>query len=228
MGLKGISIKPSDLNISGQTAGDILYYNGTNWIRLAKGTADQTLRMNAGATAPEWDTVSNATSTLVVLDNHTATGNESTYTYTPSSALLFTTYSKIIIEIALDCTDTFNLQMVLNAVAGTSNDSAGFRWTGAAQADFSSFATTQLQIASSSLISNTISKCVSHIEFTAVDDDADAIMGHCISCGKLGENAELMNLSVAGIKTITSIETKSSASSWKIGSTITTYGVLRA
>lgn len=37
-------------------AGDIQYHNGTNWIRLAKGTAGQVLTMNAGATAPEWQT----------------------------------------------------------------------------------------------------------------------------------------------------------------------------
>lgn len=36
--------------------GDIIYHNGTQWTRLAKGTAGQVLEMNAGATAPEWDT----------------------------------------------------------------------------------------------------------------------------------------------------------------------------
>lgn len=36
--------------------GDILYYDGTNYIRLAKGTADQILTMNDGATAPGWET----------------------------------------------------------------------------------------------------------------------------------------------------------------------------
>lgn len=35
-------------------AGDILYFNGTDWVRLAKGTARQVLAMNAGATAPSW------------------------------------------------------------------------------------------------------------------------------------------------------------------------------
>ena len=37
-------------------AGDIFYWNGTTLVRLAKGTAGQTLKMNAGATAPEWVT----------------------------------------------------------------------------------------------------------------------------------------------------------------------------
>lgn len=35
-------------------AGDTLYHNGTNIARLPKGTAGQSLVMNAGATAPEW------------------------------------------------------------------------------------------------------------------------------------------------------------------------------
>jgi hypothetical protein len=32
-----------------------MYYNGTDWIRLAKGTADQVLTMNDGATAAGWE-----------------------------------------------------------------------------------------------------------------------------------------------------------------------------
>ena len=37
--------------------GDIIYSNGTDsWTRLAKGTAGQVLKINAGATAPEWGT----------------------------------------------------------------------------------------------------------------------------------------------------------------------------
>jgi len=39
------------------TAGDMLYFNCTAWTKLPKGTAGQTLKMNAGATAPEWVTV---------------------------------------------------------------------------------------------------------------------------------------------------------------------------
>ena len=38
------------------TQGDLLYHDGTNGARLAKGTGLQQLRMNSGATAPEWFT----------------------------------------------------------------------------------------------------------------------------------------------------------------------------
>ncbi len=36
--------------------GDIIYRDSTQWQRLPKGTANQEIRMNAGATAPEWHT----------------------------------------------------------------------------------------------------------------------------------------------------------------------------
>ena len=53
--------KIADNNVTGakiamgsDAAGDVLYYNGTDYVRLAKGTATQVLAMNSGATAPEW------------------------------------------------------------------------------------------------------------------------------------------------------------------------------
>lgn len=42
------------LDAVGTTQGDILYHNGTDWVVLAKGTANQLLAMNSSATAPEW------------------------------------------------------------------------------------------------------------------------------------------------------------------------------
>jgi len=55
------TITPSDNTVTGakialgsDAAGDVMYYNGTNYVRLAKGTAGQVLTVNSGATAPEW------------------------------------------------------------------------------------------------------------------------------------------------------------------------------
>lgn len=36
------------------TQGDTLYHNGTSWVKLAKGAYGTELKMNSGATAPEW------------------------------------------------------------------------------------------------------------------------------------------------------------------------------
>lgn len=51
---KGPKVLVSSLTLSSGAAGDVVYHNGTNLVRLAKGTAYQSLRMNSGATAPEW------------------------------------------------------------------------------------------------------------------------------------------------------------------------------
>ena len=51
------------------TQGDILYRDGSGLQRLAKGTANQTLQMNGGATAPSWVTVAPATSDFVRIAN---------------------------------------------------------------------------------------------------------------------------------------------------------------
>ena len=63
------SIDGTHLALGSDAAGDIMFYNGTDWVRLPKGSAGQVLEMNAGATAPEWkDSVSlNAVATAIAL-----------------------------------------------------------------------------------------------------------------------------------------------------------------
>ena len=53
--------------LTGYTAGDILYASGTDTLaKLAKGSADEVLTMNAGATAPEWAAATTGDITSVV------------------------------------------------------------------------------------------------------------------------------------------------------------------
>ena len=62
----------------GATEGDMLYRTSTAWTRLAKGTAGQFLKMNAGATAPEW--VTGAGGWALVSSSSTWTGGTQTVT----------------------------------------------------------------------------------------------------------------------------------------------------
>lgn len=48
----GTAYKPADLAIASQAGGDILYFNGTNWVRLAK---DEGKYLKSGAAAVSWD-----------------------------------------------------------------------------------------------------------------------------------------------------------------------------
>ena len=52
-----LAVASGGTGLASYTAGDILYYaSGTTLTKLAKGTASQQIRMNSGATAPEWFT----------------------------------------------------------------------------------------------------------------------------------------------------------------------------
>ena len=72
--LPTITVAKGGTNLTSFTAGDILYATGaTTLAKLAKGSGSDTLKMNSGATAPEWVTVAPATSDVVKLTNQTAT-----------------------------------------------------------------------------------------------------------------------------------------------------------
>ena len=62
------AVDGSDISIAGETEGDMAYYNGTEWVRLPKGSANQSLVMNSGATAPEWQSGGSTEDVEVVLD----------------------------------------------------------------------------------------------------------------------------------------------------------------
>jgi hypothetical protein len=62
---------PSDLAITSQAQGDIIFFDGTNWVRLAPGTSGQFLK-TLGATAdPAWATVSVGGKVLQVVNTQT-------------------------------------------------------------------------------------------------------------------------------------------------------------
>jgi hypothetical protein len=54
------------------TAGDIIYRNATVPVRLGIGTANQVLKVNSGATAPEWGTVSSGSFTKITSSTFSA------------------------------------------------------------------------------------------------------------------------------------------------------------
>jgi hypothetical protein len=52
------SVDGTDIALGSDATGDIMYYDGTNWVRLAAGTTGQVLQTN-GASAPTWVTKPN-------------------------------------------------------------------------------------------------------------------------------------------------------------------------
>ena len=74
----------TDVGTTLTTQGDILYRDGSGLQRLAKGTAGQVLKINSGATAPEWGTDAGgkigAVTNTMITDIHTLTTGAGTWT----------------------------------------------------------------------------------------------------------------------------------------------------
>lgn len=69
------------IKIGAEAAGDMFYSDGTDVVRLAKGTANQRLSMNAGATAPEWQTVAAGGGNFTLVSTQTLGGAGTTLTW---------------------------------------------------------------------------------------------------------------------------------------------------
>ena len=50
----GSKVSATALTVSSQAQGDILYYNGTNWVRLAAGTDKMLLQTQGSGANPQW------------------------------------------------------------------------------------------------------------------------------------------------------------------------------
>jgi hypothetical protein len=96
-------------------AGDLIYGTADNTVaRLAIGTADQVLKVNSGATAPEWGTAPSGGMTLI--STTTLTGASITLSSIPQTYV----HLQLIIRDLLPATDAQQLEMRLNGDSGAS------------------------------------------------------------------------------------------------------------
>jgi len=64
--LSNDAVTGAKIAMGSDAAGDVLTYTGTDYVRLAKGTASQVLSMNAGATAVEWASAAGGITSKVI------------------------------------------------------------------------------------------------------------------------------------------------------------------
>ena len=83
------------------TTGDVIYSSpGSTPVRLGIGTANQVLRVNSGATAPEWATPASsspASATATVATSQTTTSSSFTDLATAGPAVTLTTGTKVLV-----------------------------------------------------------------------------------------------------------------------------------
>jgi hypothetical protein len=115
------SVTGAKIALSSQAAGDIMYYNGTAWVRLAKGTAGQVLAQNSGLTAPEW--IAAPASGLIPLGKTTASAAASV-----ESPTLSASYASIMVvgSNIQPSNDDSQLQIVFSDDAGSTYKSSSY------------------------------------------------------------------------------------------------------
>jgi hypothetical protein len=127
----------------GAVEGDTVYRSATAWTRLAKGTASQALRMNSGATAPEWAHVG----WTFQAKQNTTSGTVFDFTGIPSWANEIVVFMRdvslsgtdaILVQIGdsggietTGYTNTIQLSEGANIVSTAAGDTAGFTISGA-------------------------------------------------------------------------------------------------
>jgi len=98
----------TDLTSTLTTQGDIVYRDGSGLQRLPKGTAGQVLKMNSGATAPEYGTVSSGVPNSSVVNTSQGFFSSSTHsqwldvTALDTSLTPSATSSKILVLVSID------------------------------------------------------------------------------------------------------------------------------
>ena len=112
------AVTGAKIAMGSDAAGDILYYNGTDYIRLAKGTAGQALIMNAGVTAPEWGVGVDYSETIVT---PTAAQTSFTHSYTVGRVQVFLNGVKLLLGASNDFTASNGTTVVLATGATTSD-----------------------------------------------------------------------------------------------------------
>ena len=79
------AVTGAKIALGSDAQGDIMYYNGTDYVRLAKGTAEQTLQMNGGATAPSWVTAVSGAAWAIKTSAYTAVNGDGVMVDTSSA-----------------------------------------------------------------------------------------------------------------------------------------------
>lgn len=117
------AVTGAKIAMGSDAAGDVIYYNGTDYVRLAIGTAGQALLVNSGATAPEWGSAGVFSESFTSSDQTITLAGSLTIAHSLSAA-------PQLIQVRLKCT-TANLNYSVNdevifSAMDTNASSSGF------------------------------------------------------------------------------------------------------
>lgn len=186
--------------------------------KLADGTANKGMGFDAAGVYAEIPQGS-----MILLDSHVAAEAEATYTYTPAAALDIDDYAAVIVYITMSPTADLALQAIINAIGGTANYSYGWNSNGSALTNLSATGAAQLQLSAATTTLN--SDTVTGWLILQLNEATPTVQGAKSKIASSSREDTMHHFVVGAGTTITSIQIKTSTSTWKTASTIHIYGV---
>ena len=104
------AVTGAKIALGSDAQGDVMYYNGTDWVRLAAGTSGQFLKTNGAAANPAW--VTPAVSGMTLLATLATTSGSSV----PTGTLNLTPYRKLFISLNGISASASTIGVLLNGI----------------------------------------------------------------------------------------------------------------
>jgi len=186
---------------------------------LAGGSLEELVTLVDGATMAAWFA---GKEKFELLDEHVAAGTESTYTFTPAAPLTSDLFSEIRVYYEMDSSAALALEMKLNGHTDYDWSKAFIR--GAGVSGLTGLGTTEYELISATSVNGAqefagIARIL-QMDMAGGKMYIESYFSQARDCEVGGGSDETTD--ILGIDTI---ETRTSTSTWAIGSKITTYGV---
>ena len=202
------------------TNGDVLYYNSGRQ-RLAIGASGTVLTVS-GSNLPSWAAAGGGKWETV--ENHVATGTESTYTFDIDEAT--DDNSMLVLVYDLGATASFALQMEVNDVTNYNSD--GSLINAGSQTIINSSGDAEIEIASTTIIAAGNSTACGTVQIFTPDAGTTRPLVLSQATGQNTSAIEFVSSLVVGSATsITKIVVQTSTSTWLANSKFTLYRVVR-
>ena len=212
---------------SAMSAGSVTYSDGVHLQELGVGSAGDQLLVNPAATAPVWGNA-HTQGSMQLIETYKAPGTASTYTFS-FSALTPDDISALVLIYSMSSTASLNLLMVVENIDGAGeNETSINRLDSSANTPFQAADLTSVQLCSSTLLSGDYQTANGYAYI--MNTDTGTKRPCCTGSVSSQNTAALENFgscSFVAKDSFTTIEVKTSASTWKADSIFSLYKILR-
>ena len=228
LALDGGPLDFKNVTQSGMSAGSLGMSDGVHLQELSIGLASQLVRVNGAASALEYYTPATPSTVIwELLDEHIASGTESTYTFTPSPAVDLNDYQEVVSFFNGKTSDSLTLQAKFNG--GTEYHTTITKNQLGTITGIHNGSATQIDLIDTGINNAARNcQCVLHITKAQINATSSPFCYYGVANSPARATQQYGGGTANdGGDTITSIEWLVDTSTWTANTTISTFGILK-